>query len=135
MQSIYSSFSFFLISCKSFNKLIEKKLVLQKIQLTPYFSHPALLNDKAKILIFSCYEAKNLHALLIVGTYKYFLNEEFVKGKKLIEEALACGNFIVTYTHGVMLLCESNPKGIIKLLEILNDEHGKHWLLKCQKIL
>ena len=83
MQSIYSSFSFFLISCKSFNKLIEKKLVLQKIQLTPYFSHPALLNDKAKILIFSCYEAKNLHALLIVGTYKYFLNEEFVKRKKI----------------------------------------------------
>ena len=90
---------------------------------------------KQKNWFFSCYQAKNPHALLIVGTYKYFLNEEFVKGKKLIEEALACGNFIVTYTHGVMLLCESNPKGIIKLLEILNDEHGKHWLLKCQKIL
>ena len=86
MQSIYSIFSFFLISCKSFNELIENKLVLQKIRLTPYFSHPALLNDKAKILIFSYYEAKNLHALLIVGTYKYFLNEEFVEGKKLIED-------------------------------------------------
>ena len=69
-----------------------------------------------------------------MGTYKYFLNEEFVKGKKLIEEALACGNFIVTYTHGVMLLCESNPKGIRNILEVLNDEHGKHKLLKCQKI-
>ena len=49
--------------------------------------------------------------------------KNLLKGKKLIEEALACGNFIVTYTHGVMLLCESNPKGICNLLEVLDDEH------------
>ena len=60
----------------------------------------------------SCYEAENPHALLIVGTYKYFLNEEVIEGKKLIEKTLACGNFITAYIHGIMLLCESNPKGI-----------------------
>ena len=67
-------------------------------------------------------------------TYKYFLNEEVVEGKILIEETLACGYFIAMYNHGVMLLCESNPKDIGNLLEVLNDEHGKHKLLKCQKI-
>ena len=34
-----------------------------------------------------------------------------------------------------MLLCESNPEGVDNLLEILNDEHGKHWILKCRKML
>ena len=34
-----------------------------------------------------------------------------------------------------MLLCESNPKGIGNLLEVLNDERGRHRLLKCRKIL
>ena len=48
MQSINSILSFFLISSKSFNKLTENKLVLQRIRLTPYFSHPVLLDDKAK---------------------------------------------------------------------------------------
>ena len=57
-----------------------------------------------------CYQAKNPHALLIVETYKYFLNEEVVEEKILIEETLACGYFIAMYIHGVMLLCESNPK-------------------------
>ena len=70
-----------------------------------------------------------------MGTYKYFLNKEVVEGKRLIEEALACGDFIAMYIHGVMLLCEPNPKGIGNLLEVLNDEHGKHKLLKCRKIL
>ena len=69
-----------------------------------------------------------------MGTYKYFLNEEVIEGKRLIEEALACGDFIAMYIHEVMLLCESNPKGIGNILEVLNDEHGKHKLLKCQKI-
>ena len=69
-----------------------------------------------------------------MGTYKYFLNKEVIEGKRLIQEALACGDFIAMYIHGVMLLCESNPKGIGNLLEVLNDEHGKHKLLKCQKI-
>ena len=110
-------------------------MVLQRIQLTPYFTHPALLDDKAKNMIFSCYQAKYPNALLIVGTYKYILNEEVVKGKRFIEEAIACGDFIATYIHGVMLLCESNPKGIGNLLEVLNDEHGRHQLLKCRKIL
>ena len=55
--------------------------------------------------------------------------------KKLIEKTLPCENFIATYIHGIMLLCESNPEGVDNLLEILNDEHGKHWLLNCQKIL
>ena len=106
MQSINSILSFFLISNKSFNELTENKLVLQRIRLTPYFSHPVLLVDKAKKnkkLIFSCYEAKNLHALLIMGTYKYFLNQEVIEGKRLIEEAIACDNFIVTYIHEVIL--------------------------------
>ena len=106
MQSINSILSFFLISSKSFNKLTKNKLVLQRIRLTPYFSHPVLLDDKEKKkkkLIFSCYEAKNLHALLIMGTYKYFLNQEVIEGKRLIEEAIACDNFIVTYIHGVIL--------------------------------
>ena len=70
-----------------------------------------------------------------MGTYKYFLNKEVVEGKRLIEEALALGDFIAMYIHGVMLLCESNPKGIGNLLEVLNDEHGKHKLRKCRKIL
>jgi len=70
-----------------------------------------------------------------MGTKKYFLNEEVVEGKILIEEAIACGDFIATYIHGVMLLCESNPKGISNLLKVLNDEHGNHRLLKCQRIL
>ena len=61
------------------------------------------------------------------------MNEEVVEGKRFIEEAIACGDFIATYIRGVMLLCESNPKGIGNLLEVLNDEHGKHRLLKCQK--
>ena len=73
--------------------------------------------------------------LLIVGSYKYFLNEEVVEGKKLIEKTLPCGNFIAAYIQGIMLLCESNPRGIDNLLEILNDEHGKHWLLNCRKML
>ena len=30
---------------------------------------------------------------------------------------------------------KSNTKGVDNLLEILNDEHGKHWLLKCRKML
>lgn len=67
---------------------------------------------KQKNWFFSCYEAKNTHALLLMGTNKYFLNEEVVEGKILIEEAVACGDFIATYIHGVMLLCEPNPKGI-----------------------
>ena len=70
-----------------------------------------------------------------MGTNKYFLNEEVVEGKILIEEAVACGDFIATYIHGVMLLCESNPKGIDNLLRVLNFEHGKHRLLKFQRIL
>ena len=70
-----------------------------------------------------------------MGTYKYILNEEVVKGKRFIEEAIACGDFIAAYIHRVMLLCESNPKGIQNFLEVLNDEHGKHRLLKCRKIL
>ena len=48
MQSINSILSFFLISSESFNELTENKLVLQRIRLTPYFSHPVLLVDKAK---------------------------------------------------------------------------------------
>ena len=70
-----------------------------------------------------------------MGSYKYFLNEEVIEGKKLIEKTLPCGDFIAAYIHGIMLLCESNLEGIDNLLEILNDEHGKHWLLNCQKIL
>ena len=70
-----------------------------------------------------------------MGSYQYFFNEEFVEGKKLIEKVHPCGNFIVAYIHGTMLLCESNLEGIDNLLEILNDEHGKHWLLKCRKML
>ena len=34
-----------------------------------------------------------------------------------------------------MLLCESNLGGIDNLLEILNDEHGKHWLRNCRTML
>ena len=71
---------------------------------------------------------KNPHALLIVGSWTYFLNEEVVGGKKLIEKSLPCDNFIAAYIYGIMLLCESNPVGIDNLLEILNDEHGKNWL-------
>ena len=52
MQSINSILSFFLINCKNFNELTENKLVLQRIRLTPYFSHPVLLDDKAKKLNF-----------------------------------------------------------------------------------
>ena len=70
-----------------------------------------------------------------MGTCKYFLNEEVVEGKILIEEAIACGDFIATHLHGVMLLCESNSKGIGNLLKVLNDEHGKHRLLICRRIL
>ena len=90
---------------------------------------------KKKIQIFSCYEAKNPDALLIVGSYKYFLNEQVDEGKKLIEKTLPCENFIATYIYGIMLLCESNPEGVDNLLKILNDEHGKHWILKCRKML
>ena len=126
MQSIKSILSFFLISCENFNELTKNRLVLQRIWLTPYFNHLVLLDDKAKKLIFSCYEAKNPRALFIMGTYKYFLNQEVIEGKRLIEEAVACGDFIATYIHGVILLCESNPEGIGNLLEVLNDEHGKH---------
>ena len=43
MQSINLILPFFLISCKRFNKLMENKLVLQQIKLTPYFNHPILL--------------------------------------------------------------------------------------------
>ena len=108
MQSINLIFPFFLISCRRFNKLTENKLVLQQIKLTPYFNHPALLHDKKKkIQIFSCYEAKNPDVLLIVGSYKYFLNEQVDEGKKLIEKTLPCPNFIAAYIHGIMLLCES----------------------------
>ena len=106
MQSINLILPFFLISCKRFNKLTENKLVLQQIKLTPYFNHPALLYDKEKILNFSCYEAENPNALLIVGSYKYFLNEQVDEGKKLIEKTLPCLNFIAAYIHGIMLLCE-----------------------------
>ena len=96
MQSINLIFSFFLISCKRFNKLTENKLVLQQIKPTPYFNHPTLLHDKEKILIFSFYEAENPNALLIVGSYKYFLNEQVDEGKNLIEKTLPCPNFIAT---------------------------------------
>ena len=39
------------------------------------------------------------------------MNEEVVEGKKLIEKALPCGNFIAAYIHGIMILCESNRGG------------------------
>ena len=133
MQSINLIFSFFFISCKRFNKLTENKLVLQQIKLTSYFNHPALLHDKEKILIFSFYEAENPNALLIVGSYKYFLNEQVDEGKTLIEKSLPCPNFLAAYIHGIMLLCESNTEGVDNLLEILNDEDGKHWLSKMPK--
>ena len=103
MQSIKSILSFFLISCENFNELTKNRLVLQRIWLTPYFNHLVLLDDKTKKLIFSCYEAKNPRALLIMGTYKYFLNQEVIEGKRLIEEAIAYGDFIATYIHGVIL--------------------------------
>jgi len=88
MKSINSIISFFLISCKSFNELTENRLVLQRICLTPYFSHLALQDAKAKkeneiFFFFSCYEAKNPHALLILGTNKYFLNEKVVEEKNI----------------------------------------------------
>ena len=67
-----------------------------------------------------------------MGSYKYFLNEQVDEGKKLIEKTLPCPNFIAANIHGIMLLCESNTKGVDNLLQILNDEHGKHWLLKCR---
>ena len=70
-----------------------------------------------------------------MGSWTYFLNGEVVEGKKLIENSLPCDNFIVAYIHGIMLLCESNTEGVDNLLQILNDEHGKHWLLKCRKML
>ena len=96
-------FFHFLINCKSFNELTKDKVVFQRIWLISYFSHPVLLDDKAKKSIFSCYEAKNPHGLLIMGTYKYFLNQEIVEGKKLIEEAAASGDLIATYIHWVIL--------------------------------
>ena len=65
------------------------------------------------------------------ATNTLILNEEVVEGKKLIEKTLPCGNFIAAYIQGIMLLCESNPGGIDNLLEILNDENWKHWLLNC----
>ena len=102
MQSIKSILSFFLISCENFNELTKNRLVLQRIWLTPYFNHLVLLDDKTKKLIFSCYEAKNPRALFIMGTYKYFLNQEVIEGKRLIEEAVAYGNFIATYIHGML---------------------------------
>ena len=102
MQSIKSILSFFLISCENFNELTKNRLVLQRIWLAPYFNHLVLLDDKAKKLIFSCYEAKNPRALFIMGTYKYFLNQEVIEGKRLIEEAVAYGNFIATYIHGML---------------------------------
>lgn len=70
-----------------------------------------------------------------MGTYKYFLNQEIIEGKKLLEEAVSYGDLIATYIHGVILLFESNPKGIGKLLEVLNGEHRKHILLKCRTTL
>ena len=39
---------------------------------------------------------------------------------------------VIRLLHGVILLSKSNPKGIGKLLEVLNDEHRKHILLKCR---
>ena len=45
-----------------------------------------------------------------MGTYKYFLNQEIIEGKKLIQEVISCGDLIATYIHGVILLSESNPK-------------------------
>ena len=70
-----------------------------------------------------------------MGSYKYFLNEQVDEVKKLIEKTLPCPNFIAAYIHGIMLLCESNTEGVDNLLQILNDEHGKHWHLKCRKML
>ena len=63
------------------------------------------------------------------------MNQEIIEGKKLTKEAISCGNLITTYIHGVILLSESNSKGIGKLLEVLNDEHRKHILLKCRTTL
>ena len=93
MQSIKSILSFFLISCENFNELTKNRLVLQRIWLTPYFNHLVLLDDKAKKLIFSCYEAKNPRALFIMGTYKYFLNQEVTEGKRLIDLCFPCSSF------------------------------------------
>ena len=53
----------------------------------------------------------------------------------MIEEAVSCGDLIATYIHGVILLSKSTPKGIGELLEVLNDEHRKHRLLKCRRTL
>ena len=58
MQCISSILSFFLIYCKNINELTKNRLVLQRIQLTPYFSHPARLDDKAKKLIFFILSSK-----------------------------------------------------------------------------
>ena len=76
---------------------------------------------------------KNPLALLIMGTYKYFLNKGTVEDKKLIEEVVTSGDVIATYIHEVILFSESNPKGIDKVLHVLNDDHGKHRILACQR--
>ena len=39
-----------------------------------------------------------------MGTYKYFLNQEIIEGKKLIEEAVASGDLIATYIHKLLQL-------------------------------
>ena len=70
-----------------------------------------------------------------MGSWQYFLNEEVDEGKNVIEKALPCGKFIATYIQGIMLLCESNRGGIDNLLEVLKDEHGKHWLRNCRNTL
>nr|POF11161.1 hypothetical protein CFP56_33242 [Quercus suber] len=54
-----------------------------------------------------------------MGRYKYFLNQEIIEGKKLTEEAISCGDLITTYIQGVILLSESNPKGI---------DFGRSWV-------
>ena len=34
-----------------------------------------------------------------MGTYKYFLNQEIIEGKQLIEEVVSCGDLIATWSH------------------------------------
>ena len=103
--------------------------------MTPYFNHPALLHDKEKTLIFSCYEAEKSPCATNSGKLDILFEWRSRWRKKTNWKISSMWQFYCSLYYGIMLLCESNPVGIDNLLEILNDEHGKHWLRNCWTML
>ena len=120
MGNFYFSISFLTI-------VIGKQIGPTKDSIGTLFEPPMFLDDQAKLLIFQCFEANISQALLIIGVNKYFLySKEMIESKQLIQNVATTtsGDRNATYIYGNR-----------SHLHVLDDKHGKHRIMTCQKTL